>query len=360
MLLKGEKAMAHNHPGIPLDVLARRFLRFAAEEAEPAFSPLYARLCRSIANDPDVLALAAETPPGQPAANLLLGAVQYLLLRGVKHPLAAFYPSLTSSPDLADPMPAFHDFCLEHAPAIRELLLTRRVQTNEVARCACLLPAFALVAGEAADAPLALIEIGTSAGLNLLWDHYGYDYGNGRRAGVQDSALQIPCTLRGDRPPPLPARLPDVAFRVGIDLHPIDASDADDVLWLRALIWPEHHERVERLEQALEIARTRQPTVLAGDALDLLPEVAATAPAEATLCVFHSLTIYQFTAEQRERLTTRLLEISTQRPVYRIAFEKMRGADPQQLCLFAYAQGKAAERLLANCSAHGRWLEWLA
>ncbi|HEY7356232.1 MAG TPA: DUF2332 domain-containing protein, partial [Ktedonobacterales bacterium] len=162
--------MAHNTPHIPLDVLARRFQRFAEQEAEPAFSPLYARLCRGIASDPQVLTLAAAVPPGQPTPNLLLAAVHYLLLQGIGHPLAAFYPSLTSSPDPSDAYPAFQSFCLEYASDIRALLLSRRVQTNEVARCACLLPAFELVSRQTARAPLALIEIGASAGLNLLWD----------------------------------------------------------------------------------------------------------------------------------------------------------------------------------------------
>src|SRR5690242_2538704 len=102
-----EKAMARDHPNIPLETLARRFQRFAEQEAGPAFSSLYARLCRGIASDPQVLALAADVPPGQPAPNLLLGAVHYLLLKGGRHPLAAFYPSLTNPPDSADAYPAF-------------------------------------------------------------------------------------------------------------------------------------------------------------------------------------------------------------------------------------------------------------
>jgi hypothetical protein len=352
--------MASEHSTIPLEALARGFLSFAEQEAEPAFSPLYTQLCRSIASDPEVLALAAETPPGQPAPNLLLGAVHYLLLKGVSDSLVAFYPSLTSSPDPGDASSAFHRFCLEYARDIRELLLTRRVQTNEVARSACLLPMFELVARQASGIPLSLIEIGASAGLNLLWNHYGYDYGNGRRYGVPDSLLQIPCALKGDILPPLPASLPEIAFRVGLDLHPVDTGDDDAVLWLRALIWPEHHERVEHLQQALEIVRTHQPAVLAGDALNLLPEAVAEVPPATTLCIFHSLTLYQFTTKQRERLSSLLLEFSRQRPIFRIAFEKIRGVDPPRLCLVSYVQGKETTQVLAVCSAHGRWLEWLA
>ena len=142
--------MAHSQPQIPLGALARRFAYFAEGEVEEFFSPLYARLCRNIVADPEVLALAARAQPDQPTPNLLLAAVQYLLLKGVEHPLAAFYPGIAGSPDTTnDPYLAFHAFCLEHAEALRPLLATRLVQTNEVSRCACLLPAFGVVAHQA-------------------------------------------------------------------------------------------------------------------------------------------------------------------------------------------------------------------
>src|SRR5690348_388185 len=101
--------MAHSQPKIPLDALARRFAHFAEGEAEEFFSPLYARLCRSIAIDPEVLALAATAQPDQPTPNLLLAAVQYLLLKGIEHPLASFYPGIAASPDKTnDPYSIFH------------------------------------------------------------------------------------------------------------------------------------------------------------------------------------------------------------------------------------------------------------
>ncbi len=347
-------------PQAPPDVLARRFLHFAEREAAGS-SPLYTQLCRHIAEDPEVLALAANVPPGQPTPNLLLAAVHYLLLSGLKHPLADFYPSLTTTPDLThDPYPAFHQFCLAHAEEIRKLLLTRRVQTNEVARCACLLPAFGLAVRQAQQTPLALIEIGASAGLNLLWERYGYDYGNGQRYGLVNSPLQIHCALRGETMPPLPSILPTVAWRVGIDLHPIDINDPDAVLWLRALIWPEHRERVSRLQQALEVARQSPPRLVAGDALKLLPELAASVPGNTTLCIFHSFTLNQFAAEARERLASLLRELSAQRTIFRISFEELSRMRYPQLRLITYTQGTGAEQLLASGSSHGRWLEWSA
>ena len=174
-----------------LSSLARvgeRFLWFAAHET--ATSPLYNRFCQGIAADPEVLAIAAHARKGQPTPNMLFGAVHYLLLKDPSHPLAAFYPDLSgpAKPE-ANPYPAFHDFCLDHRAEIEGMLKTRLVQTNEVRRCACLLPAFGLAGQWAGEKGLALVEIGTSAGLNLLWDCYGYDYGPARRYGDPNSPV---------------------------------------------------------------------------------------------------------------------------------------------------------------------------
>ena len=352
--------MSRSQPQTPLDALAHRFERFAARETEGFFSPLYARLCRSIAADYEVLALAAAAQPDQPTPNLLLAAVQFLLLKGVEHPLASFYPGIAASPDETnDPYPAFHAFCLEHAEALLPLLATRRVQTNEVGRCACLLPAFGLVAHQAGAEPLSLIEIGASAGLNLLWDRYSYDYGDGHRYGAADSPMQLTCTLRGTKTPQFPSSLPSVAFRVGLDLNPIDIDNADEILWLRALIWPEHHERVTRLQRALEIARQERPSLMSGDALTLLPDVMAKVPSNTALCVFHSFTVNQFSPEQREQLSSLLQDMSTQRTIFRVSLEELPGEHYPRLDLIRYADGKKTQQTLAYCAAHGWWLEWV-
>src|SRR5436190_938127 len=102
-----------------------------------------------------------------------------------------------------DPYPVFRDFCLDHAAEIRKLLETRRVQVNEIGRCAYFLPAFQVVAQRISGEPMALVEVGASAGLNLLWDKYGYDYGDGFLYGVRDSEIVLPCRLRGEKRPRL-------------------------------------------------------------------------------------------------------------------------------------------------------------
>src|SRR5205085_663655 len=174
---------------------------------------------------------------------------------------------------------------------IRHLISTRLVQTNEVQRSACLVPAFARVAHQAQGRPLALVEIGASAGLNLLWDRYGYDYGDGRRYGEARSPVRIACNVHGDRRPPIPALLPPVAWRVGLDLNPVDVCEPEAALWLQALVWPEHNRRAALLQRAMEVARRDPPTLIAGDALDLLPAMLPTVPHDMALCVVHTFTV---------------------------------------------------------------------
>ena len=189
-------------------MLARHFRSFS--RAVAADSPLYAQLTELVAESPELLALAARSPEQTPM--VFMAAVHDELLRDPAHALAAYYPTVGGDgpgPGLAE---AFTSFCADRAEALAATLAIRRTQTNEVARCGALLPAFAAVAD---GRPLALIEIGASAGLNLLWDHYAYDYGD-PTAGVPSSPLTIGCELVGPHVPPLDP--PPVAWRAGVDL----------------------------------------------------------------------------------------------------------------------------------------------
>ncbi len=350
---------ASEDPQVAHERLRERFLQ-AAERDFTGVSPLYARLAEGIAADPDLLALAAQAPRGQPLSLMFLGAVHYLIRQRPDHPLAPFYPDLADGTVAAgDPFPAFRAFCLDQRGALLDLLATRRVQTNEVQRCACLLPAFGLVADRGGGQPLALVEVGASAGLNLLWDRYGYRYSDGTTVGDPAAPVQLACTLRGEHRPPLPSTFPAVASRVGLDLNPVDLRDEDAVRWLRALIWPEQKDRAALLEQASAAVQADPPLLLAGDALDLLPDVFAAIPLDTTLCVWHSYTLNQFPQEARDAFVALLTAESARRTVYHIWMEGFPGDRPH-IRLFSYQGGERTEELLAYCSPHGYWLEWLA
>lgn len=345
--------------------LARHFEDHGAKiygtAASENASPLYAALCHHIATDPAVLQLVAEANQATTVTNLFFAAVHYLLLSGIQHPVAAYYPDLVETPlPFENAYLAFRAFCLEHAAEIRTLVNTRFVQTNEVRRCAALFPAFCLLAGRIQGRALALLEIGSSAGLHLLWDRYHYQYGPGERTGDLRSPVQIECELRGAGTLPVVKHLPVVTWRLGLDIHPIDVRDEDAVRWLRALIWPEHADRLRLLSTALSVARG-DPPLLAGDAASVLPQVLATVPQNAVLCLFHSYTLNQMPGSVRERILAHIADYALQggREVYRISQEGYSLDEPPRLELHNYEDGQMQSVLLAHCETHGRWLEWL-
>src|SRR3954447_23979721 len=135
--------------------------RYVADTACRDYSPLYDRICRTVAADDAVLALVLEAPPAGHFPNVLLGAVHYLLLGGLDHPLAAVYAGESD----ADPGPLFVDVCLTHRAEIVELLATRHTNTNEVGPAAVLGHALTAVA-DRVGVPLGLVDVGCSAGLN--------------------------------------------------------------------------------------------------------------------------------------------------------------------------------------------------
>jgi len=183
---------------------------------------------------------------------------------------------------------AFHDFTVANWPAVEAGLRTRATQTNEAGRCALLLPVLASL-----PQPLALLEVGTAAGLGLYPDRYSYRYG-GHLLGSSGPILD--CALTGTAPP---TRLPEVAWRAGLDLNPLDITSPGDLAWLETLIWPEHSHRRDRLHAAAAIAAAHPPMLTRGDLTEELLPLAAQAPAGATLVVFHTSVLYQVPVARR-------------------------------------------------------------
>src|SRR5690625_3766858 len=221
--------------------LSDRFRRFAIECR--GSSDLYEFLSLHIASDEEILRLATYAGRGQPVPNLLFGAVHYLLLNGVDHPLRQFYISITENPEKMESCPPFFtDFCSKYADEIVHILQSKLVQTNEVRRCAFLYPAFCYIY-DLTNRPLSLIEIGTSAGFQLLWGQYKYSYGARKVYGNKDSKVHLTSKIIHGGSPVLHSKAPPVSHRIGTDLYINDVSNQDDYLWLMALIWPEHYER---------------------------------------------------------------------------------------------------------------------
>lgn len=262
----------------------------------PGHSACYAEWSVGIADDPELLRRIDEWPHNKRQPLLMLAAARFL---GAQ----------------ISPYPAFRAFLDAHWEDVSRIVLTRATQTNEAGRCATLLPSLAQIAA-AGGRPLALLEVGASAGLNLFPDRYGYEYDAGpgvvTRLGPAGAAPGsypvLGCTVTG--PVPLPAELPPVVWRAGIDLNPLDVRNPDDVAWLEALIWPEQDFRRERLRRAIAVARANPPLLVAGDLNDRLLALAAQAPPDATLVVFHSAVLAYLDAEARGRFRAAMARLA--------------------------------------------------
>lgn len=341
----------------PLSERSDAYWNFFVSECLRQKAPLYARLSEGVREDPRLRAMTEAARPGQPIANLIFGAAHFLLLRGAEHELRRHYRTLTFEPPAkGDPYPLFRDFCLAHEAEIVRLIASRSVNTNEVGRAAYLHPAFLVVAQEA-GAPLHVIELGCSAGLTLHWDRYGYRFlkdGAVLQSGAPEAAITLETSVTGGTPPLGPS--PAVGQRVGLERDPVDLDNPDDRDWLKALVWPDHPLRLQRLERALAAVRGLPADIRKGDALTLLPDAMAESPPEGPVVILHAMVTYQFTEEAHRGLEDLLTVASVRRPVWRLSLEYADGVYP--LRLSRYRDGLREDRTLALCDPQGGGMEW--
>ncbi len=313
------------------------YRRWAQVEAHGS-SPSYERLALAVAEDPAATELVATLPRGKRQPNLVFAVLRW---HGV---------------DVSDPDAAV-GWLVRHWPLVVAEVSHRRTQTNEPARCATLLPALALLPG-----PLAVVEVGASAGLCLLYDAWRYRYlgaGIDHTVGDPNSPVLLTCQVSG--PVPLPQAVPQIGFRAGLDLHPIDASDPDARRWLQCLIWPEHEDRAARLAAGLDVAADRKPQVHAGDLVSDLGALLDQVPDGLTQVVVHSATLAYLPDEGRQTF----VELLADRHVHRLGAE---GIDvlPRLGTTITKATSSKGRFLislddtaLALAHPHGRDLTWL-
>ncbi|MGH2886850.1 MAG: DUF2332 domain-containing protein [Solirubrobacteraceae bacterium] len=255
--------------------IANGFRRFAREAV--GRSPLYVQVAEAVADSLWTLDFLATMPEAKWQPNVLLATVRYLC----------------GTPSHAQD---FLALVKDRADAIAETMAVRSTQTNEPARCATLLPVLVRL-----PQPLALLEVGASAGLCLLPDYYAYDY-DGHAVAPSARCHAEPPLLhcRAGRGTPLPERNLEVAWRAGLDLNPVDLGDDAEVRWLEALVWPGEEYRLPRLRAACDVARLVSPRVVQGDLRTDLAALAAQAPAHATLVVFHTA-VLAYVRDPKER-----------------------------------------------------------
>jgi hypothetical protein len=314
--------------------IAAGFRRFADVETAHR-SPLYMRLARTVSDDPDMLEFLVALPPAKWQPQLLFSAVQ--LLQG---------PLVTQDQFIE----AFHT----RAGDIATVMLSHTTQTNIPARCATLLPALA-----ALPQPLALVEVGASAGLCLYPDRYSYDYDGHRIAPLRDGGVP-PFRCTASPGTPLPNTPVEVVWRAGLDVHPLVVHDPADVAWLDALVWPgEEHLRAQ-LHAGIALARTEPVTVRAGDLGTDLPPLLAEAPADATLVVFHSA-VFPYVPEAVRAAFVDLVRSSRAVWIANEAPPRIPGLDPATVAahpdeLFLLCQDGQP---LARTDPHASWISWL-
>ena len=308
-----------------------QYTRFA-EEAR-AESPCFTGWALGVAGDPEVLAWVETLPGIKKQPNLVFAAARR---HGVPAP---------------GPYAGLREALLGDDGSIRATVLDRSTQTNEVGRLATLLPALGAFPG-----PLALVEAGASAGLNLFPDRWGYAWTPGHELGP---APRLRCAVTG--PAPLPSALPEVAWRGGVDLHPLSVTDPDDVAWLELLVWPEQEDRRRTLRHAVEVARADPPRLVRGDLLEEMPALVAEAAAHGTVVVFHSAVAAYLDAADRTRMRELMTGLVADRACHWVSnespsvFPELAHPDPPPHRFQLTVDG----RPVGFAQGHGHELRWL-
>jgi hypothetical protein len=317
------------------------FERFAAGSPRDR-----AALLRRCAVDPLVLSLVPEEPAWD-VPHRVLAAVEYLVLGGEADDYRV----------AEDPWEAFRAIVAARCDWVRAFVHERTIQTNDPQRSWALLPLFLTVARAAGGRPLDLLELGASAGLNLLWDRYRYEYGAG--AWGPQGALLV---LRGDErlpvPPELLATEVVVRRRRGVDLAPVDASTEDGIRTLFSFVTrPAYRERVAL---AAEVLRHEPPELVQGDYVELLPQLLAERDDAAVTVVFQTISTIYLPPAQAARVRTAVEAAAEEGPLAWIstpapAEHGLRGRQyPLELGLWP----GGGRRLVGEMSNGGDRLEW--
>jgi hypothetical protein len=306
------------------------------------------------------LAALAVPWPGNPLADALAlriaGALHLMVRTGRAGELAAFYPPDEKPWNAQTAGRAIEAAVTANLDFVRDML-TRPPQTNEIGRSAVLMPGYAEIA-RATGLPLRILEVGASAGLNLLWDRYVYRYGE-RVVGAHDASVTVAAEWRG--PWCGVERLPRVASREGCDRAPIDLAAQGAADRLVAYVWPEQSERLARLQAAVALALREKPAVTKADAVDWLERHLAAPVAGVASVVVHTIVWQYFSKEARTRAKG-LIEGAGERatasaPLAWLSLEQYAPDQHPELRLVLWPGGE--RRTLARTHPHGAWIEWL-
>lgn len=335
-----------------LDMLANTF-KLAAKRHFAA-SQLYVSLAQQISRDEAVLKVAAKANPGKFPPLLFLAAIHCLLLENSDRPLARFFPTTARKPiPKIDPYPVFRSFVLEFSEQITALIQEANVNMTVIKRSACLRALLIKVAAEMKWEKLHLVDIGCSAGFNLLLDHWRITYQGAGEVGPVESSVTFSIELRGDSVPPL-GDTPTLLSRTGIDLDSFDLSNKEHERWLLGCLIPEDLESFEATKRAFPVLRQHMPRLVAGDAAILLAKVLQDIPEREPVVVMHSLALHLMAPRQRQAVYRTIRQASAIRPIAKIGME-LSGAHSA----LTVATGKDMEqRVVGEADDNATWMSW--
>ncbi|RYD97991.1 MAG: DUF2332 domain-containing protein, partial [Sphingomonadales bacterium] len=329
-------------------------------------APITARVVQGIAaalDGPGEFLRRVRDWQGQPLADALplrcAGGLHALHLSGIEPALAPLYRG--EAEGLADAGRLVAAAIAAHEPALLPWL-DGPPQTNEAGRSANYIAALLWLAAQGLPPRFECVEIGSSAGINLMIDRYHYAL-SGVAVGPEPGAIRFEPEWRGPPPPALPAGWSFAALR-GCDVAPVDLTDPAQLLRLKAYVWPEHHQRFDRIERAAQAARAQRPDLIAQDA-DAFVAAALAAAQEAgtTRVLMHSIVWQYLGAERQQRIMAAMeaagARATAQRPLAWIALEANRATYQHELVV-RHWPGDGAPQLLGRAHAHGAWVEWLA
>lgn len=244
----------------------------------------------------------------------------------------------------------------EHRGFLATFIAEQGVQTNEVQRSWVLLPLLLRVAQQTGAETFDLVELGPSAGLNLVWDRYRYTY-EAAAWGSPDARLRFEGEERRPVPGELLALSPRVRGRLGIDCAPIDVTSEEGARLLRCFVWAGQQDRLERLDRAIEALRADPPELVRGDFVDLLPGVLAGQPQDGLTIVFQTATWGYLDEGGRNRLRATLDEAGKTLPLAFISTGEPRNKQHCWGLRIVYWPG-ASREFAGHADFHGAWLEW--
>lgn len=341
--------------------------RHFADVVAPGISPLHARVAFALSQSDAALHALAAAPPRKRHPALILAALQDLALAGRAPGLAAAF----AAADGHAAAEAAIDTVVRMTDSVVATVVRRTLRTHQTGPHAVLYPAIVEAARQVGAPAVGLVDLRCSAGLNLSVDRVGITYSNGLSLGDSSSPVQVACSVVGAQL--IPAwPMPPVVARVGIDLDPLDVTDAEDARWLRACLGPDQPEEVARLDAETALAASLRPVLLQGDAVELLPAAVTRVPPDALPVVLTTWALSKDAPGSRLRFLNRLEEAAADRPVAWVSVEGVgvapsvptlgdRRASGHSIVGLAVVNGSALRaEAIGRCWSRGRSLAWLA